>query len=390
MHVCDIAYDAFFEDTRNLVAAGVRADVTHQKAITSSREELSQVSSRSALRESSLASWLKAPFPLAYGLNNGDEVYELLLHAISSDDDAVTRGLPNWDNFASSRHDFAKSLFDMSSPFRPSPPKAPILRSGAFLPVLKIAHKSLLSLVNALSKEDQNSFVMVVLRKSLSVFKINFFPAQKPKSRTAGRPNTKPMFNSWGNLGAKDNLLSRKKAASHLTIPIPPATTAFNNAIANDCNADWTANSLNLKTLKSFLNKMSLPKDFATPTLTGVTYVDDTYHWVRDNYDGTKPLHHLALLIAIIVASSLLPSLFMPSGLKSLFKDANSVDAVRRVFDDMAWLSKGKKGMADRSIFIAMFTTFIIAVYEQDSPLRKNMDSAQRRGLGDVWTAKHC
>ncbi len=70
--------------------------------------------------------------------------------------------------------------------------------------------------------------------------------------------------------------------------------------------------------------------------------------------------------------------------------DADSKDDVRRIFADIDWISKSKKGMADRAIFISMFTTFIIAIYEEDSPLRKHMDSAQRRGLGDVWTSKHC
>jgi hypothetical protein len=118
-------------------------------------------------------------------------------------------------------------------------------------------------------------------------------------------------------------------------------------------------------------------------------YVDDTYRWVKDNYNGTKPVHHLALLVGMIVASSLLPNLFIPTGLKTHFVHANSPDEVRRIFDEMEWECKPKKGMVERSVFVTMFTTFIIALYEEDSPLRKHMDAAQRSGLGEKWTKKH-
>ncbi len=389
IHICEIAFDAFFEDTKHLVAAGVRADIAHRKSTASSREELSEVLSRSALRESSLASWLKVSFPLAYGRQGGDEIYRLLLQAISSEDDAVQHGLPNSDEFRTTRYDFVTSLLNMSTHVRPSPPKAPILRNGSFLPVLKVAHKSLLELTNDLEKERQMDFIVEALTTSLKRFKIQFFPAQKPKTRTAGAPNTKPMFNSWGKISVKDKHTHRpSKKASIPTVD--PATVAFNNAIATDCNADWLANNVNLMNLKSVLCKMTLPTDFTIPTLTNDPYVNDTYRWVEENYNGTKPLHHLALLVAIIVASSILPNLFMPPNLKNLFMDADSKDDVRRIFADIDWISKSKKGMADRAIFISMFTTFIIAIYEEDSPLRKHMDSAQRRGLGDVWTSKHC
>jgi hypothetical protein len=390
INVCDIALEAFFEDTKRLVAVGVRADIARRMASASSLDELSEISRCSALRESSLASWLKVPLPLAYGPGDGDETFKLLIEAISPDDYAVAHGLPNWDEFRTTRYDLARTFFDMSNPVRPSAPRAPILRNGSFLPVLKVATHSLMSLVGCREKEKQETLVREIFQLSFKVFKIKFFPAPKPKSRTAGAPNTKPMFNSWGNLGGKEKqiILSVPTNASHAIVP--SATVAYNNAITNDCNAEWDVNSLGLKTLKTFLCKTSLPKDFTVPSATDPGYVNETYTWVKANYDGTKPLHHLALLVAVIAASSLLPNLFMPAGLKPLFLNANSKEDVRRIYNNMEWISKAKKGMVDRSIFIGMFTTLIIAIYEPDSPLRIQMASCKKSGLGDLWTTKHC
>ncbi len=393
LYICNITFNTLFNDTKHLIVAGIHADITYQKATASFPEELSQVSSYAIFRESFLASWVKVPFPFTY-VYEGDDVYKHLLRAISPDDHSIPQGLPNYNLFHTTCFDFAKSLFNMSTPIGPSAPKASILRNGTFLPMLKIAHKSLISLTSNVptNTKARNGFIINILRKSLIIFKIHFFLAPKPKTHTAGAPNTKPIFNSWGDLRGKDkekSSLPSSDGPSSRPI-INPATVAFNNAIAEDWNADWSINALTLNNLKSFLCKTSLPTNFVIPTLTDIKYVNGTYLWVKANYNGIRPLYHLALLVTIIITSSLLPNLFMLQGLGNQFQDAKSKDNIYKIFDDIDWISKSKKGMAERSIFIGMFTTFIIAIYEKNSPLRKHMDLAKRRGLDDHWTIKHC
>jgi hypothetical protein len=46
--------------------------------------------------------------------------------------------------------------------------------------------------------------------------------------------------------------------------------------------------------------------------------------------------------------------------------------------------------MVEPSIFIAMFTSYIIAIYEEESPLRKFLSGVQRGGLGNAWRDKNC
>jgi hypothetical protein len=397
LHVCEIAMDAFLEDTKRLVTVGVRADIARRSANASSAEESAQVSARGKMREDRLRSWLKAPFPLAYGVEEKETTFKLLLEAVSPDDHAVAHGLPNWTEHCTSYDELAKDLFDMSKPQRPTAAKAPVVRNGSFLPVLKIVHQALFKLFEGnVGAETQERNVIWLLRRSLRMFRIQFFPAAKPRSGTSGAPNSKPVFDSWGNLGKKDKKGDRSRKdvdggiqGSRATVPA--ATVALNNAIATDCNAEWTAKDLDLRTLRTAICKTSLPTDFTVPSLSEEKYVDDTYRWVKEHYDGTKKIHHLALLVGIIVASTVVPDVFMPTGMKARFANAKTEEMVREVFDEMKWESKaGKRGMSDRTIFVGMFTTFIIAIYEEESPLRKHMDSAHRRGLGDVWTAKHC
>lgn len=118
--------------------------------------------------------------------------------------------------------------------------------------------------------------------------------------------------------------------------------------------------------------------------------MNDTFVWVKECYDGTKPLHNLALLVAIITASSLLPKLFMPKDSRSLFSDSSSKQDVCEIYSNIDWIKKDKKGMSEKAIFIAMFTALTISIYEKNSPLQQHMVDKKRHGLGDPWTKKYC
>jgi hypothetical protein len=390
--ICRIALEAFFEDTKHLVARGVRGDIQRTKVSARSKRELADVSERALIRETSLVAWLKCPLPLAYGNEERGDVYRLVLLAVSPDEDSVAHGLPNWEHFTLDRATLAESLLKMARQKDPMPPKAPVLRKGSFLPVLKVAISAIFRMFEIFSERHREAAVLQILRKSLKIFDVKMFPAAKPSTNARGAPNSRPVWNSWGNLGLTDKSsdLSERGPSSSRRVIVPPATVAFNNVIASDRNAPWTANHLDLTTLHTVLHLTPLPKDFYEPAPTHNAVVDDTYRWVRENYDGTKPVHHLALLVSIIVASSIRPYLFVPANLKDVFSKARSKDAVREAFENVDWIEKPKKGgMVDRSIFVSMITTFIIALYEKENPLRRSMSSSKRGGLGNDWRDKH-
>lgn len=389
LRICEVAFIAFVDDTKDLVARGVRANISHINATAGSRKELSQVSKRGAIREAKLKTWLKFPHPLYYGHDEEADVFDALLDAISAEEDDVVVGLPNFQHFKTTPESLAKLLFDISKPSGPSSCKAPVLRKGSFLPVLKVAHKSLLSLADRQDIDNKEKFVISSFKLSFRTFKIHFFPSPSIKT-TVGAPTTKPLYDSWGYLGSLGTTpIAGSSQTSHAAV-LPPTTVAYNNVVADDFNMEWRANALDMKTLKRFVNKTTLPIDFSPPSPSVTPYVDDTYRWVRENYDGTKPLHHLALLVSIIVASSFIPYLFPPAEKKGLFINARTPEDVRKVYDALDWEERKKNGLKDKSIFIAMYTTLIIALYEKESPLRMHMEAAPKGGLGNPWTDKHC
>jgi hypothetical protein len=313
----------------------------------------------------------------------------LLVQAVAPDEYSVAHGLANWDEFAKNPYSLAVELFNMSKPKKPAPAKAPVVRKGTFLPVLKVVHRALIDISNEPTDDGIREFVIDIFQRSIIEFKIRFFPAQMAKSSSMGRPCTKPIFNSWGNLGEPDKKLNSGKRSSTPPI-VHPAKIASYNAMGGDTNVGWNANKLSFGKLKNFLNKMTLPSDYTLPSRSTIApYVDETYDWVRDNYDGTKPLHHLALLTSIIVSSTLLPNMFIPEEAKALFINATTEHDVRRIYDNLEWKDKKKGGQTERCFFISMFTTLIIALYEEKSPLRRHMAASSRQALGSAWTTKH-
>jgi hypothetical protein len=330
---------------------------------------------------------------LAYGEGTGHETFDVLLKAVAEDDIAAYNGLNGWDTNARTPFELVESFINMSVPTHPTPPSAPVLRDGAFLPVLKVARSAILDIVKLDKPVKQLAFLNKMLLLALTVFDIKFVPSHRPQTGARGGQFVLPLYNYWGHLGVKHS------TTSFLLVPDPdisfsslvePETVAYNIAVASDCTAPWEANSLDLCTIKDCLNRTTLPSDFPPPSLSTEEYVNDTYTWVKQHYDGTKHHHHLALLVATIVATSLLPRIFTPQGLRHLFASADSPTKVRQVYSTIEWESRGKKGMSYRPLFISMITTFIIALYEQDSPLKRHMIASRNKGLGNPWTDKYC
>jgi hypothetical protein len=384
-----IAFAALFDDARKLVADGVRADIAAAIANASSQELIRAASSRGVKREAFLKLWLKVEFPLDYGPAHGNnDTIENLIEAVTREPAHVAAGLQNYQENAIAPSTFVESLIDMSRPDHPTAARAPVVLNGSFLPVLKVAHLAILSLVKDQPVQSQQIFLVNRFLSALRIFKVSFLPASRPHSGR-GAPPRKPTYNYWASLGARDTrrnpILDPAPSSS-----LQPAAIASNSAIAADCNSRWAATNLTLKTLKTVLNKTSLPIDYKLPTESKSPYVNETYRWVSINYDGAKPLHHLALLVAIIVSNSLLPALFIPQKLLHLFKNAGK-ENVHSIYHGVDWISiKDRRGMSERGIFISMFTTFIVALYEKKSPLSLHLANPTNRGLGADWTTKHC
>jgi hypothetical protein len=340
-----------------------------------------------------LKKWLKSSRPLAYGEGAGNETFILLLRAVAEDEIATYKGLNGWEMNARTPFDLVDSLIDMSKPQDPKPPSAPVLKDGAFLPVLKVAHSAISDIAKPDHPDSRLAFLNKMLLLALTVFDVKFVPSHLPQTGARGGQFVLPVYDHWGHLGVKHStspaLLLPDPDVSFASL-VEPETVAYNIAVASDCTAPWETSSLDLYSMKDYLNRTTLPSDFPPPSRSTEPYVNDTFTWVKQHYDGTKHHHHLALLVGIIVANSMIPNIFIPKGLRESFSSADSPNQVRAVYSTIGWESRAKKGVAFKPLFVSMVTTFIVALYEQESPLMRHVTASKKGGLGDPWTDKYC
>jgi hypothetical protein len=140
--------------------------------------------------------------------------------------------------------------------------------------------------------------------------------------------------------------------------------------------------------LERIFNKVRLPLDWEVLFESDRNaFIPNTYLWFRDNYNPANPVHHLALLIGIIL-SCCTPKLFAPASTGNLLEGVKDRRATREITQKAVWVEKDKKrGMSNRSNLLSMFSTFIAAIYDKDSPLRKHM--ASKNDSMGPWSPKH-
>ncbi|KAH8980171.1 hypothetical protein EDB86DRAFT_3088142 [Lactarius hatsudake] len=386
------AFQALFDDVKKLVADGVRRDITAIISAAPDQDSVDLAIARGRERESFLKHWLTIQRPLAFGQVDKQNTFVSLLQAVVADTDLISHGLPNFSEHAITPTTFVNSLIAMSSPTNPSPPVAPVMSSGSFLPLLKEAHSLLLSLPHLSPSGDQHDLIRRSFISTISHLLIRFVPSHRPRSSSSGASPRVPVFDSWASLGLQDDARTIiPLQLPSVSLPNPSqlaAQSALNTALVDDAAAEWSLEGITIPLIHTILNKSSLPIDFVTPLPASAPYINDTYHWVRHNYDPRKTIHRLALVVAIIV-SHFLPCVFPPHPIPSdPFMSASDPFAVYQAYCSLPWESRqGKKGVSDRPIYISMVTTFIIAIYERDSPLGRRL--FETKSLGSPWAAKH-
>ncbi|KAI9456722.1 hypothetical protein HD554DRAFT_2177976 [Boletus coccyginus] len=156
------------------------------------------------------------------------------------------------------------------------------------------------------------------------------------------------------------------------------------NLIRDDPNGEWKAQDIRLHSFLTILHKSAPPIEFdkVHASLDWTTQgVRDVYDYVFTVYNGTKPLHQLALFCAFIVAG-LAPQVYPPKSTEM------KNDSLKNHIRKLAWCERrGKTGSSVREPFIVMATVFFIAYLDADSPLHKMFADK----LDDLthWHSKH-
>ena len=332
--------------------------------------------------------WLKAEMPLDY------PVHTQLVRAVSQDSNLLRTGLPGSEARRQNIRWFATKVLEQVNRQVGRTRKAqdvvdaPFITKGG-LAVMRAAVEKARCFPELKVNEDGKEEMIRLIVKAADLRKIMNIPWTHDFALGhVGRV----VYDSWVNLG-KPEQPGRSLGPSSA----PPSKRRDEDALHStqrmtetDCRASWSTEDLKVEDLYRILDRTCLPDEWNLKQVTlpnNDEYVTNTYRWVTRFYDGAKPIHKTAMLLSIIF-SRCLPNIFHA---RNTPHSACGADEITRRVRNEAWIpkaNKNRKGFSERIPFVIMMTTFIIALYEDESPLRKHMAS-NGEAFGADWTKKH-
>lgn len=370
-----VAMGVYFNDVKNLVHANVTSILN---PLVDDDDPVLSESARDKL--TALSTWMDEEFPLSYTPN----VLANLLQAVSDPHDKQFK-FTDSDSGRQPVSFLADAIIKQCSRLD-NHRKPPFIQGGKFLSVCRIAVEEIrfsatAKGLNTVQVEKLISDAVITIAETR---KINHIP-WSPNREGYGRHSNIVVHNVWLNLGAKKNPLS-------CSVPSFLTVQQSNNALAlhasqqiqaADSRGDWSALSVTLKSFHTVLHKANLPSEWDIRHCSGSgrnvpDFIKNVYSDVRNSFNGSKPLHQLALICAIVCAG-LIPNIFSPP-LEGYPNNPSGYDMYVRNLD---WVVRPKrKGVSVRAPFITMVTTFILALMEDNSILQNEEDL-------HVWTKKH-
>lgn len=331
-----------------------------------------------------LSSWSTAEFPLGFG----EKVYPALLRAITPAGAAPTLVLSNKKSL--STLELATVICRILQPTRPLPLQAPLIPKSRSLAIFRVVIPYMTNQASYNGAPDPDGFVKYALAQILDDNQVAHVPWCAPHQGDVGRPARKVDFHFWRRTSKAQEvgdraLLKVLDAQEHAD-----ATDALRTAQAalRDAKAPWAIHPMTVGELPTVLLKVALPADFyiADASLSSEDgYISQVYQWMETHYDGANPIHLFALFVAHIF-SRMAPNLGhppMPSSVRSMKGNSSAITAAVR---KSPWTFDSRRGVTASEPFIVMLSTFIIAMVDESSPLRKHLKDHNSLG---VWSNKH-
>ncbi|KAG1720751.1 hypothetical protein EDB19DRAFT_1835830 [Suillus lakei] len=381
-----VALQAYIADVKTLVTRAVTAACNHMEAEDGGDGEL-----HAAVRRKGLRKWLATTNPLGYA----DKGYEHLVSCVHSNSMDHHEGLPNPTNVKLSIHDFARHICIMSRETNPAPIAAPLISSGCSTPVFRVALAHMRKYAPQDSPTHADKFLHDAFIVAANHLHINNVPWHRPAG-PRGRRSRKPVFDSWVNLGKAVDLQAIKR--NH-TQPGNAAAEASQRAQATDSRAAWAADSITLQSLPDYILRSRLPDEFSLGSIDLADSASsdgqepssrEIYEWVFANFNINKPLHQIAL-IASIYLSRIIPDIFWANSDKPKAHTVTNHIALTNAIRALPWKpnASGRKGCRLPQQFIAMVPAYILAVYDDTSPLRIHSDKRSPKNFPKPWNAKN-
>jgi hypothetical protein len=319
-----------------------------------------------------------------------------LLRAVVEDPTNYHLGLPKANPDVLTVHRLCKLIFKMCMENSTQAVQVPFLSTGSSASVFKIAIRYIRQYVIGYPDARQDEFIISAFTNIFLFRKIQSLPWCRPPGR--GRASTKPNFQFWCTIGSESKEVQNMATLSQLTgeeYEMQEAIRGVSMMHAEDSNSPYSILSHHWSELHKVMNRTCLPDDwnlkYASITKSE-RLVQETYKFVEENFDGRKPLHQLALIASVVIARAL-PKVFSPyTNSNDAGAKAVGVEELTTIVRSVPWIenpSKSRSGCHDALPYVTMQSTFIIALYEEQSPLRKHMALHKTHAMGLGWTRKH-
>ncbi|KAG9311945.1 hypothetical protein JVU11DRAFT_8206 [Chiua virens] len=373
-YISEIALKRFFSDVKVLVKEAVLKEISNDLTLRGP----SGIAARE--RQTALKSWLDCDNPLSF---TEDVLPQLLMAIVPLQHQKLT--LPS-SHLGSQSIDFFVDAIMTQCSYHGRILRPPFSKKGHFHHLASIAIKECEKIIaiSDLRNEDSEQLIKESFRLASITLKINHIPWSANPDGGRGAPSVRMVHNVWLNLGAA-SLHSNQHSAALIARKQSRQQIAVRSSISvqlSDARGDWNALDVKLVDFHTVIHKTILPREFDMPssntsTSTTEAYIEETYNYVRAAYDRNKPLHHLAL-IASIACAGLLPHIYAPMKITQPKQNSNFTDCLR----NLEWETRTKRGASQAHIFLKMVTFFIIALYDQSSPIFYKSDKS-------AWFKKH-
>jgi hypothetical protein len=135
--------------------------------------------------------------------------------------------------------------------------------------------------------------------------------------------------------------------------------------------------------MRQLLSHHSHPSNFVFPLQTP----KNMYQWVIDNFNGAILFHQLALLMGSLMFCAVPHVHSEGNNIKPALEGTKTYQEAFQRAKKIVWVKKEGHGRTVGTIHMSMLMTWIIGLYEEDSPLQDKL--CEYNKLGDVWTGKH-
>ncbi len=375
----------FVQDCKDFVSKFVHKSISRQVAAPF------PLRIHGKIRQEALKLWLWDDNPLSWGiLRNGAAAttYQQLSTLLTEDPNAPDSGLiksqERW-TYTCLAQDLVENGVNGH---------APVLKAGYFPTALSLAYSEIQKLSSDPAYSSQ--FAITALASMLQKAQIHFVPWHKP-AHPQGRASHIAQPDHWLFL---DHSSSHSPHANTATFDNPSPRAKFarmaTSDAAEDPSAPWSVPDA-IQDMGSLREKAVLPADWSlgNASLNSVKggtdgeYVRNTYEYVERTYNGKKWQHHLGLVLAILI-STILPRVFADDKEKQKAANLNSGPELTKEIRRLSWVkttSRHRKGVTAKGPYITMLSTAIIAILDENSPLRIHMRAENM--LGIPWTHKH-